>query len=305
MRIILSINLILLIITTDLNAQQVADTVFQAVIENPTYTKGKGPTVLIDEAHHNFHTVEGRYQAFAKVLRKDGYVVGAFGTKFKSESLDKADVLVISNALHKDNVQNWSNPIYSAFSEEEINAVHKWVENGGALLLIADHMPFPGAARELAAAFGFKFNNGFAIDSLQRNMTIFSRSDGSLVDHPINKGLEDMEKIDSVRTFMGQAFQANDKVQPLLIFKKPAVSIMPEIAWQFKAETPRIPVDGWYQGAVLQYGKGRIAVFGEAAMFTAQYSKQKWFGMRSKGAEQNQQFLLNVMHWLTGVIKSE
>jgi hypothetical protein len=49
--------------------------------------------------------------------------------------------------------------------------------------------------------------------------------------------------------------------------------------------------------------KGSVAVFGEAAMFSAQLAgptKQK-SGMNAPGAEQNHQLLLNVIHWLTRV----
>jgi len=47
-----------------------------------------------------------------------------------------------------------------------------------------------------------------------------------------------------------------------------------------------------------------VAVFGEAAMFTVQYVKDHdaWFGLKAEGAEQNEQFLLNVMHWLSKII---
>ena len=85
------------------------------------------------------------------------------------------------------------------------------------------------------------------------------------------------------------------------------VSRMPEVAWQFDETTPRVSVAGWYQGATQTVGRGRVAVFGEAAQFTAQYVPQRrmWFGLQAPGAEQNQQFLLNVMHWLSGVLAAE
>ena len=69
------------------------------------------------------------------------------------------------------------------------------------------------------------------------------------------------------------------------------------------AGSPSVSVKGWQQGAVLQYGKGRVALFGEAAMFTAQTIEQGGrMGMNNPHARQNEQFLLNVMHWLTGVL---
>jgi hypothetical protein len=44
-----------------------------------------------------------------------------------------------------------------------------------------------------------------------------------------------------------------------------------------------------------------VAIFGEAAMFSAQLTgpKGKPMGMNAPGAEQNHQLLLNVMHWLS------
>ena len=61
------------------------------------------------------------------------------------------------------------------------------------------------------------------------------------------------------------------------------------------------------QGAVIHYGKGRVAVFGEAAMFSAQEyitnDERVLMGMNRSDAAQNPQFLLNVMHWLSGLLE--
>ena len=77
---------------------------------------------------------------------------------------EKGKILVIANALNERNVDNWSLPTLSAFSQEEIKIIEKWVYNGGRLFLIADHMPWPGAAADLATVFGFKFYNCFNVD---------------------------------------------------------------------------------------------------------------------------------------------
>jgi hypothetical protein len=60
-------------------------------------------------------------------------------------------------------------------------------------------------------------------------------------------------------------------------------------------------VAGWYQEAVLRRGEGRVAVFGEAAMFTSQRSgpEARPVGMSAPVAGQNERFLLNLVHWLT------
>lgn len=300
-RLLLLLSLALVFVAHPAAAQQQADTTFRAVVAQPAFAPGTGPVVLLDEAHHNFHTVEGRYQAFVRVLRADGYVVRASARRFYDDALAGADVLVIANALHERNLGSWQLPTPSAFTPEEIEHVRAWVAQGGALLLIADHMPFPGAAEAMGAAFGVQFNNGFARDTLRPPADMFRRAEGLLRDHPITNGRALTERIDSVRSFTGQAFRAGPDAEPLLVLGASMISLMPEVAWQFEDDTPRVPVAGWYQGAVQAYGRGRVAVFGEAAMFTAQYVAQRnaWFGLRAPGAEQNQQFLLNVMHWLS------
>jgi uncharacterized protein (DUF2249 family) len=289
------------------NAQQVADTAFKPPIPNPAYPAGTGPVVLLDEAHFNFHTAEGRYKPFADLLRRDGYDVKPSSSQFTKASLKSGQILVIANALAERNNSEWSLPTPSAFSAEEVEAVRDWVKEGGALLLIADHMPFPGAAEKLAGAFGVRFSNGYAVDEKAQGPIVFKLSDGSLKEHQIVKGRAEAEKIDSVASFTGSAFQVDGDAQPLLILGPTVVSFTTSVAGEIKEDTPRVPVKGWYQGAVIRFGKGRVAVFGEAAMFSAQVAgpNRNPMGMNHPIAKQNPQFLLNVMHWLSGKLEDK
>ena len=284
---------------------QVADDFFSPAVSSTAYREGEGPVVYLDEAHHNFHTVEGRYATFAELLRKDGFIVSPMRQKFSSDVLADADVLVIANALAGENSESeadWRLPTYSAFTVSEISAIEAWVRDGGALLLIADHMPWPGAAEDLGRAFGIQMTNSFATDgSCADDEFLFQRSDGSLGRHSITDGKNDGERIDFVRTFTGQAFWLTRPGVPILKLRPGSVVLLPTVAWEFSSQTPRIPGDGLLQGAVLEHGEGRVAVFGEAAMFSAQVSgeERRPMGMNMPGAEQNAQFLLNIMHWLT------
>ncbi len=207
----------LLIWLASSQAQQVADTTFNPPIAQPAYAHGHGPVVMLDEAHFNFHTATGRYRPFAQLLRRDGYVVQASTSRFSKESLRQGKILVVANALAEVNQGNWSLPNPSAFADDEIAAVREWVHAGGALLLIADHMPFAGAAEKLGAAFGFRFSNCFAVasDSLLNSTFVFRRSDGSLANHVIKEGRTNAERIDSVVAFTGSAFQVEANVQHL------------------------------------------------------------------------------------------
>ena len=288
------------------NAQQVADTSFKPPLPDPAYRPGRGPVVMVDEAHFNFHTAEGRYQAFSEILRRDGYVVRASTLKFSKASLRGGQILVIANPLAERNRTDWSLPTPSAFSEEEVKAVRDWVQGGGSLLLIADHMPFPGAAGTLASAFGIRFSNGYAIDEKAQGPMLFRLSDGTLKDHQITRGRAQAERVDSVATFTGSAFQVEGEAQPLLVLGPSVSSFMTSVAGQITSETPRTPVGGWYQGAVIRFGKGRVGVFGEAAMFSAQLAgpNRRPMGMNAPVAAKNPQFLLNVMHWLSGRLQA-
>jgi hypothetical protein len=296
---------IILLAVSGARAQQVADPDFKPPVEKPAYAAGRGPVVLIDEAHFNFHTATGRYLAFAELLRRDGYVVAASKAKFSPKSLKAGKILVIANALGERNQEDWSPPYDSAFTDEEVAAVRAWVRGGGALLLIVDHLPMPAAAAKLAQAFGVRFHNGYARDpEAPPGPLVFKRADQSLREHAITRGRAANETVESVATFTGSAFQTEKDATPLLILGSSTVSHTPSVAGQRIADAPHSPVGGWYQGAVMRVGKGRVAVFGEAAMFSAQLAgpNRQPMGMNAPIAAQNPQFLLNLLHWLSGLL---
>ena len=305
------------------NPQQ-ADESFIPSNNHKTFLNDHRPLVYIDEAHYNFHTTDGRYSPFVKVLKSDGYLVNTNKKEFTLESLESADILVIANALSKKNEgTNGELPNYPAFKSEEVAAVHEWVSNGGSLFLIADHMPWPKASEQLALAFGFKFNNGHGIDPENRK-SIYGVKKGDLTNHAITKGINNnyemaafgnqafempknmanSDNVNKVRTFGGQAFEIPSNAVSLLTFGQSSYSAMPSIPFNINKNTPKVSVGGWSQGAVLDVGKGRIAVFGEACMFSAQIdiNSQAKCGFLADGAAENEQFLLNIMHWLSRLL---
>lgn len=283
-------------------AQQRADLQYEPPLPRPAYEPGSGPRIMIDEAHHNFHTADGRYKPFALLLRRDGYRVDAMRKRLSSRVLEDVQVLVIANALHRRNVRNWSLPTPSAFSEEEIVALHTWVEAGGSLFLIADHMPFPGAAAELAEAFGVVFSNGYARRAHgKRGKPDIFKPGAGLEESVVTMGRTEAERVTVIATFAGSAFQPPKDATPILVFDKGSVSVETEKAPGFTPNAARIPIEGWCQGAAIEVGKGRVVVFGEAAMFSAQFKgrQDRAVGMNAPEAGQNHQLLLNVIHWLS------
>jgi hypothetical protein len=290
--------------------QQVPDRAFRPSVENPAYPPGKGPVVCLDEAHANFHTLEDRFWAFGELVGRDGYVVRANRAKFEAQSLAECSILVISNA--QPSSAPWDTypyPTPPAFEPGEVDAIHRWVQRGGNLLLVADHMPLAGAAANLAAVFGVTFLDGFAVEEVNGQAefakpTLFRASDQTLRSHPIVRGRNAKESVTGVRTFTGQAFRAPQDAEPVLVLPPAFIALMPKTAWKFDPDTPRTPVGGWLQGAVMRVESGRAAFFGEAAMFSAQLTgpERRPMGMNAPGAEQNFQFVLNVMHWLSGIL---
>jgi hypothetical protein len=255
------------------------------------------PVIFIDEAHHNFHTIRGRYNAFAQVLRSDGYTVQPGTKKFTRDYLKQADILVIANALDS-NRRDYNPPYGDAFTAEEVASLKEWVSQGGSLLFIADHAPFPIVSSKLALAFGFEFNNGSV------NNATFHLDNNTLAQHAITKGNSHSEEVVKVESFGGSAFKVPYNAESLLTLGNGASSLMSDIPMKATTGSYRVSMDGWSQGAVLKVGKGRVAIFAEAMMFTSQvYTPTgRKMGLVSYGAEQNEQFLLNVMHWLSGLI---
>lgn len=276
------------------------------------FSSDSGPLVLIDEAHNNFLTMSGRYKPFAQVLESDGFKVSSNDKAIAENLLRQVDILVIANALDRKR-QDWRPPYGEALNDHEVEALKSWILNGGSLFLVADHTPFPKTMENLALALGFQFINGHV-----GNAT-FSKVNLSLAEHATTYNREISQKIDEksqplflqsinsasldilkVRTFGGSAFKAPEKAISLLNLGDGITATEPKIPFQVNADTPRIPMSGWSQGAVLELGKGRVAVFSEGMMFSSQLveSTGKTMGLRSVGAEQNEEFLLNIMRWL-------
>jgi len=282
-------------------AQQVPDPNFNPHVEHPAYTKNF-PRVLFDEAHNNFHTTTGRYKPFVDLIFNDGYHVAPNRKPFSKESLKSFKILVIANALGAEEMDE-EGADKPAFTEQECDAVSGWVENGGALLLIADHAPFGSAAQSLAKRFEVEMSKGFVLDvehSEKENPSalIFSRENKLLLDHPITLGRNDTERINRVQTFTGQALKGPKGAAQLLLLASTAIDQADAMGGEKKS------VAGQAQGLAFKVGKGRVVMLGEAAMLSAQVagSENIRMGMNVPGND-DRQFALNIMHWLSGLLK--
>lgn len=274
--------------------QQAADPNFQPKVSRPTFTK-KRPMVLFDEAHHNFHTAEGRYKPFAQLIAADGYQVTSNKEKFSHASLRGYDVLVIANALGEERG-------LSAFTDDECDAVRDWVQAGGSLLLIADHAPFGAAAKVLAERFGVEMSAAYTGDRTHYDKSVpggfgqlvFTRENNLLTDNVITRGRNRTERINRVITFTGQSLSIPKGGIAFLKLSDTAFDVMPPDEKKEASAANRA------QGVALKIKKGRVVILGEAAMLTAQLSakERRPMGMNYPNTD-NQQLALNIMHWLS------
>lgn len=297
----LSIHLIILTVCVTANAQQMADPEFNTSVENPAYSRN-GPRVLFDEAHNNFHTMDGRYKPFVDLILNDGYRVIRNRGPFTRVSLDSFKVLVIANALGGEDLDD-EGAGNSAFTDIECDVVRDWVRGGGSLLLIAAHAPFGGAASNLAKRFEVEMSKGFTYDEANSadghpSFIIYSRENKLLLQHPIIDGRKATERINSVMSFTGQS----------LVGPKDSYSVL-KLADSAKDtpdrdSTSSTSAAGRAQAIAFRFGKGRVVVQGEAAMLSAQIAGPEKFkmGMNVPGTD-NKQYALNVMHWLSGILR--
>ncbi|HXT70586.1 MAG TPA: hypothetical protein VN700_12555 [Vicinamibacterales bacterium] len=301
-------------------AQQRPDLGFDVSVAAPAYVKTH-PRVVIDEAHNNFHTAEGRYKPFATLLRNDGCDVRSGTSPFTRASLAGVDVLVVSNALGPGATvsDDSSSP---AFTVAESASVAEWVRAGGSLLLISDHTPMGEANAALAATLGVTMGKGFVMttEAPERStgpaQLVFSRANGLLGDHPITRGRNERERIETVTSFTGQSLS--------VLTGGVAILVLGSGAWEMPTRTDAqalgagrgtptpaalsashaVKVSGRAQGVAFELGKGRVVVLGEAAMMSAQISGANGEGRMGMNVPGNQdkQFALNVLHWLTRLL---
>lgn len=300
---ILSTTMVLMVsfCSGTLKAQQLADTEFHYDNKNPAFAANKGPKLLIDKAHSPY-VARGAYGPFLNLLREDGFQTNSLETKFTVKSLADTQILVVVNAYKKTYSQFSIMQPPAAHDADEIEVINDWVLKGGRLLIIADHAPFAGGTSALAEKFGFIFFNGYVLEEaalpFRHGHINYRINKGLNQKHPIVRGNFVEEEVSQLYTFTGSAFIPPAKAQSLLTIPKGFVVLMTQSTRE-SDKAPRIDVSGLSAGSTLAHGDGRVAVFAEAAAFTAQVvNKLKTMGMNNPNGAKNPIFALATMRWL-------
>jgi len=305
-----------LTVSANLYAQAVSDPAFDTTVEKPAYVR-EHPRVVVDEAHFNYHTASDRYRPLAQLLRSDGYEVTAGTAKFDRASLRGTRVLIIANA--RGGAEDSADVAQPAFTDAECDAVRDWVRAGGALLLIADHSPFGSAAANLALRFGVVMGKGHVFDLVNSDtnptILVFSKDNGLLGTHAIIRGRTDAESVRRIVAFEGQSLSV--PVGATILMKLGSTAYEADSREDIRLAqsalrsnpAPRTNIDrarsvaDAAQGLAMEFGRGRLVITGEAAMFSAQVLHQQprpdfKFGMNAPGND-DRQFALNALHWLS------
>ena len=290
---------------------QTVDRSYAPLLEHPAFAAGARPRVVVDEGHLNAQTSSGGYRAFARLLQRDGFRVMSSEGRITAAALRGADIFVTVNPLgyiglaqHLANLAHLERAVRlnaDAFDADEALRVAEWVAAGGRALIVADHAPAGLAARRLALSFGVEMTNWWAEDRSRSDIT-FTRLNGGVREHPITIGRTSAERVNAVMTFTGQALKPPPGASVLLQFSASAR----EYPFRRSRDEEGRSVAGLAQAVALPYGRGRVVVLGEAAALTAQRidaadAASILIGMNRRDVD-NQQFALNIVHWLMGLI---
>lgn len=288
-----------------LTAQQVQDSSFETTVDAPIQ-RSAVPRIGFDAAHNNVFRIDGRSRKWAELMRADGYHVVSIHEKATARVLADLTVYVVATPA-PDSAQ----PGNSAFSPEEIEALHAWVEDGGALLILGDHHPFDAALDLLARRFGARFSIGVVGDSANYDRSsanpsiragrvadqwiVFTRENGLLRSHAITEGRGREERIRRVLTFGGSSVLSPPSAAEFLALASTATN-------RARAGAPPSGM-GSAQGIALSVKRGRVVITGDATMFTAQIVDDGSgppfkLGMGRTDYD-NRQLALNVMRWLS------
>jgi len=266
-------------------------------VENPSFKFNEGPLVIIDAAHKNFFVQSHLIKPLVDIVLNDGYRVSFIDKKLTKENLNQAKILIIITALPFDFATQSSAAGMETYTENELNEVQAWVNNGGSLLVFSEHAPFDQAINPLLKKFEIESSVGVTIDTLNYDKSynyrmIVFKGDNLNNSHPLVNGKYEVKKLVS---FGGSAL-SGEKYDNILKLGNSSLNV--------KHQTGNGPLgSGNSQGLAGFYGKGKVVAFGDSNGFTAMIfnnedGSKMYAGMNSEGYDWKN-FVLNTFDWLS------
>lgn len=229
--------------------------------------------ILIDQGHNNWYSLDRSddwsYQGFAEALHSNA---------METMTLDNAPVTL-------EELENYAAYVIPLAMDEpttaEIEAMQTYVENGGALFIIADWGGvFSDPSQALANVFGISLDANIVVDV---NHDIDMHDEYGTCDcwirydaanfssHTIMDGLNSLQTYATTGMLPGTA-------SPLI-----------------RTNTDATPADRAIAVA-LNYGAGRVVIVGDSNYFDDENPN---YPIRPIGLAQNRQFAINIVNWIT------
>ena len=228
---------------------------------------GPRPLVTIDSAHDNVHTIDGRYNELAALLRGVGYRARGHDTVDLPE---RSQVHIMAG-------------LRAPLPDTEVDALVSWVDQGGSLLVAADHPPFATPPNSLVERFGFSVIAGSVADEDEN--TDFALRPSS--HHPIISGIEE------VWVYTGAAVAFPPEATILL-----PLGLSHQLTLRGFTFDPIEP-ETLAVAAIRRYGDGRVAILSESGMIGCHVNSSDIpYGLCAPEAEENPTFALALVDWL-------
>ena len=271
--------------------------------------------ILIDEAHNTIYSQpSGKITAreMFRIIESDG-----FDVQFTKMTLDSTHLastnpdLLIIHGMPNDKIklQNKEGKEYlytSPLKNKEVEAIGKYVFNGGSLMLFLSHFPGGSGALPLLEAFSVKFRDGYAYQNqfhtseggncghflMNQDNKMLNRS------HPIfTSSIDERTLPENVRFYCGAA-----------IFRNPTDNILrfPDNTTNFTPTNTNVDIEensNSYAGMIgFKYGSGRVIISTDQGIFRSLdlFIKGKKVAVTIHDpASDNAGLLLNSLRWLT------
>jgi hypothetical protein len=301
---------------TEITGSMTDDVGYKPLLKKPAFTRN-GPVILLDQGHQNGGFNEG----LARLATADGYKIRRSQSKFSADLLHKANILVI---LEPGVIGATQSPMAPppAFTDEEAALVHDWVADGGTLLFALNG--FAAGPHSVLTKLGVEFTLGVVTDSQLRKPSnqpgsiehVFSGEPFLSSSHKIILGRWPEEQVKSVVMAAMNGIKTKPEGAVSLLQCSEDAQFNPDprqmrMVAKSDAGTGNAwaPVPAPHSPIAIAYtlGKGRVVVLGAAGMVSATvfYDVNNPRDGYYEGLRQgdNQQFALNVMHWLSGLME--
>ena len=264
--------------------------------------------VLIDRFHQTIYKNEGYAtgaQIMLEIMDRDGFSVDYAEAPLNNGALNEAEILII-HGLPNDEVALTNGATFwkSPLSDEEIDAIVRFVDAGGGLYLSLSHFPGGSGAAPLLEAFAVKFRDGHLyskeypsftdpVDGRCSHYFGMSESDNTLnTKHPLIRNGLPVRKVDYL---CGAA-----------IFREPADVVLqfPPSSQNYNKDDTISESSDFYAGMIgFEYGKGKVVVAADQGMFRNFIftfdSEEKVYVTITSPENDNANLFINMMRWLS------